>query len=123
MGAQPSDEVEHLRVAPHPCREPAESPQRLLGVAVRAAPGHVAPDAGGVGPVALDRHTREPLLHDQPSRYPGPFAVELVGAVAGLAEQDHAGVADQLQQHIMLSRAARQLVGIAPDRPGAAGLR
>ena len=106
--AQPADEVEHLGVAPHPGREALKAAQRLLGVRVLAGPADVAVDAVGVGPVGLDGDAGETLLLDQPAGDQGALAVELVGAVRGLAEQDEAGVADLLQQRVVVVRRAAE---------------
>ena len=107
--AEPADEVEHVGVAPHPGRESSEARQRLDGLGVVAAAADVAVDAIGVGPVGLDGHGVEALLADQPLGDLGTLPVELVRAVRGLADQHEAGVADQLQEGIVV-------VGRAPQR-------
>ena len=76
----------------------------------------VAVDAVGVRPVALDRDGGEALLADQALRDPGALAVELVRAVAGLAEQHDARVADQLEQRVVVAGVAGERVRLAPDR-------
>ena len=90
--------------------------QRLLGVGVIAGALHVAADAIGVGPVTLDRHGGEPELLDQPARDPRALAVELVGAVACLAEQHEARIADPLEQRVVVAVGAVQRLGIEPQR-------
>jgi hypothetical protein len=95
--AQPAREVDDVGIAPHPGQEALKAAQRLLRVGVRAGTLDVAADAVGSGPVALDRHLYEAALGDQAARDPGPPAVELVRAVAGLAPQHQARVADALE--------------------------
>ena len=116
VGAQPPDEVQDLGVAPHPGGESAEAAQGLLGVAVLAGALHVAADAVGVGPVALDGHSREPELLDQPPRDARALAVELVRPVAGLAEQHEPRVAHQLEQRVIVALAAVEGTRIEPQR-------
>ena len=102
MVAEPADEVEDVGVAPHPGRESLESRQRVDGLGVVAATADVAVDAIGVGPVGLDGHGVEALLADQPLGDLRPLPIELVRAVRGLADQHEAGVADQLEQGIVV---------------------
>ena len=59
---QPLDEPDDLAVAPHPGREPAEAPERVLGVRVRRLADDVPVDAIRVGPVALDRDGGQPVV-------------------------------------------------------------
>jgi hypothetical protein len=96
--AQPADEVEDHRGAPHPGREPLEAAQRRLGRRVLAAAADIAVHPVGVRPVGLDGHGAEPQLLDEPPGHAGPGGVELVGAVGGLADQHEAGVPDQVEQ-------------------------
>jgi len=102
VGAQPTDEVEHIGVAPHPGGKAREAAQGLLGVGVGSCPADMAVDALGVGPVTLDGDGSEAKLADQPLGYACALAVELVRAVAGLAQQHDPCVADQRQQRIVI---------------------
>ncbi len=56
----------------------------------------------GVGPITFDGDGIEAALVDQALRDQGALAVELVRAVGGLAQQDDARVADQLEQPIVV---------------------
>ena len=111
--AQPADEVEHLGVSPHPGGEALEAAQRLLGIRVLAGPAHIAVHPVGVGPIGLDGDPREALLLDQPACDQGALAVELVAAVGGLSEQHEAGVADQIQQRVVVIRQATERMNLA----------
>ena len=91
-GAQPLQERDDVGVAPHPAREPAEVGQRLARVGVGRLPAHPAVHPVGVRPVRLDRDGGEALLVDQPPGDAGPLAVELVGPVGGLADEDEATI-------------------------------
>jgi hypothetical protein len=115
VGAQPPDEVQHVGVAPHPCGEAPEAAQRLLGAAVLATAADVAVNAGGVGPISLDGDRGEAVLRDQALRDPCSLAVELVCAVAGLAQQHDARVADPGQERVVVAVIACQRVRLAPD--------
>ena len=64
---------------------------------------HVAVDAVGVGPVALDRDRGEAALGDQALGDAGALTVELVRSVAGLPEQDDPRVADQRKQRVVVA--------------------
>ena len=67
----------------------------------------MAIDAGGVGPVGLHRDRGEALVLQEAARQARALTVELVGAVRGLADEDDARVADQVQQAVViLARAA-----------------
>ncbi len=94
VGAQPADEGVDVGVAPHPGREALES--RLLALALRPMPD-IAVDIGRVGPVRLDRDDVEAVPLDQPPRDRRASAVEFGRAVARLAEQDEAGVAEPVE--------------------------
>ena len=100
--AEPADEVEDVGVAPHPGRESPESRQGVDGLGIVAAAADEAVDAIGVGPVGLDGHGVEALLADQPLGDLRTLAIKLVRAVRRLADQDEAGVADQLQEGIIV---------------------
>jgi hypothetical protein len=58
----------------------------------------VAIDSAGVRPVTLDQDSLEAMLGDQLLGQEGPGAVELVAAVAGLAEEDDAARSQALGQ-------------------------
>jgi hypothetical protein len=100
--AEPADEVEHDRVAPHPGREALEAAQGLLGGSILAAAAHVAVHAVGVGPVAFDGDRAEALVLDEPPGDGRPLFVELVRAVARLADEHVVGVTDDVHQRVVV---------------------
>src|SRR4029453_1757926 len=57
----------------------------------------------------------EATLRDEATRDARALAVELRRAVRGLAEQDEAGVADQVEQRVVLRGVARERQGEAPE--------
>src|SRR6266446_1826084 len=98
---QPAHEVEHVRVAPHPDREPLETGKGGVGVPVLAQSPDEAVDPVRVGPVRLDRDSVKAFFDDQALGEPRPLGVEIVRAVRGLAQQDQPGVADCLDERIV----------------------
>ena len=103
--------LRHIQVGKRRKPRSASSASRS---ARRAA--HVAIDAVGVGPVALDRDRGEAVLGDQALGDARALAVELVRSVAGLAEQHDARVADQREQRVVVAMVAGERVRLAPER-------
>ena len=117
--AQPRDEVEDDVVAPHPRGEALEVRERLVGARVVALAAHVAVDAVGVRPIGFDGNRVETLFRDEPARDRGALAVELVGAVGGLADQHEASAPEPLDQPVVIAPAAlKRLEDIGRDRHG-----
>jgi hypothetical protein len=110
VGAQPLDELDDDRVAPHPRREALEAAERRARFRVVRLAAHVAVDAVRVGPVGLDRDGRETPLRDEPLRDLGALAVELVRAVRSLAQQREPRLAHRLQQRVVVRARALQHV-------------
>jgi hypothetical protein len=108
MPALPLDEGDDVAVAPHPGGEAPEAAERLLRVAVGAAPAHVAVDAIGVGPVGFDGDGVEAVLFDQQLRDARAFGVELVRAVRGFAEQHEAALRGHGEQFVVVVVGADQ---------------
>ena len=71
--------------------------RRRLALPALRPVADVAVDAGGVGPVGLDRDDREAVPLDQPPRDRRAGAVEFGRAVAGLAEQDDPRVGEAVE--------------------------
>ena len=90
-----SHELADLDVAPHPGRKARKG---LVASRLGRAMAHVVVDAGGVGPVGLDRDDGEAVPLDQPPGDRRARAVELRGAVRRLAEQHHLGVGVAVEQ-------------------------
>jgi hypothetical protein len=65
---------------------------------------HIAVDAVRVGPIRLNRHSRETLFTAVALRNLGARMVELLRAVRSFTEEHEAGVADQLQQRVVIGR-------------------
>jgi hypothetical protein len=105
---QPFDELKDDRVPPHPAREVSETRQGLLGRGDASPAPDVAVDPLGVRPVGLDGDGREVALLDETAGDLGALAVELLGAVGAVADQDVAGVADQVEQWVVVARHAGQ---------------
>ena len=73
----------------------------------------------GVRPVRLDRDYVETVLLDQASGDGGAGAVEVVGAVAGFADQHHAGIAVTVEAFAEGAVVRlRQWLGVAQDQAG-----
>jgi hypothetical protein len=89
--AQPADERQHFGVAPHPARKPLEPGECRVGILIGTLAAHEAVHPVGIGPVAFNRHRVEAVLLDQVLRDAGTEMVEVVGAVRCLAEHEHAG--------------------------------
>ncbi len=117
-GPQPFDEFLDDGVAPHPLRESPKRVERLGRRAVFTHGADVPVDAVGVGPVALDGDRLESLLLDESSGHVGPSRVELVRAVAGLADQNQSRVTDEIEQLVVVDDACRGWHCAAPDRCG-----
>ena len=86
---QPTHEVHRLQVAPHPGGEAVEHCLPLWGAPV----ADVAVDVRGIRPVALYRDDIETVVFDQPTGDARTRPIEFGGAVAGLANQHHTGIA------------------------------
>ena len=100
MGAQPTDKIERVRVAPHPLRKALEPAKGVRGVFVLAAAVNVTIDAVRVGPVRFDGYGIEASLHDQSLRDLRTQAVKLVGAMRRLAEQDEPSISDAVEKRV-----------------------
>ena len=100
--SQPPDEIEHVGVAPHPGGKSLEVAERVIGAGVGARAAHVSVHSISVRPVGFNRDRPEALLDDQPFGNLRALAVKLMRAVRSLAEQHEAGVADHLQQRIVI---------------------
>ena len=94
----------------------SEVRQCRIGVCVIGESHHVAVDPVGVGPVGLDRHGGESTFVNEPTGDAGPLPVELVRPVRGLADQDEAPVADEIEQRVVVVSSARDGVKIALQR-------
>jgi hypothetical protein len=90
---------EDVDVAPHPRREAAREPEeRGVGILGRALAPDVGIDPESVRPVGLDGDGEEPLSLDEQAREARSLIIELRGPVRGFAEEDHAGVPDELEE-------------------------
>ena len=112
---QPIGKGLDLGIAPHPRGEAAED-MALPGR--RRQPAHIAVDMPGIWPVGFDRHHVEAVLLDQALGNGGAGSIKIMGAMAGLADQDHPRIPiaiEQLTKGRRLQR--RQRLGIlAQDR-------
>lgn len=97
MLTQPADVIEGIGVPPHPLRKAFEAAQCFHAVHVLAGAAHERVHSIRVRPVGLHREGAEAALFDEAFGNLRALPIELVGAVAGFAEQDKAGVTDALQ--------------------------
>jgi hypothetical protein len=96
--AQPRGELGDRAIAPHPRREAAEVAERVLAAGVVALAAHPAVDAPRVRPVRLGGDRGEPGLGDQPARDLRALAVEVLGAVRRVADEDERAAAARLRR-------------------------
>ena len=102
VGPEPLDEAQHISVSPHPCGEPPKASERGVGILVGRHTHHISVDPVGVRPISLDGDDREAQFVDQAPGDPGALAIELMGAMGCLADQDEAPVADEAQQRVVI---------------------
>ena len=107
VAGEPVDELQHRSVPPHPRREAVEVAERVEGRVIVARAAYETVDAVGIGPIGLDGHGGETLLLDQTSSDPCSLGIKLVRPVRGFPQQDEPGLADQVQQDVMVVRPAR----------------
>ena len=108
MRPKPRDEIHHIGIAPHPDREPSEIVECLDRTRITGVAADVPIDATGVGPVGLGRDRSKSMLDNEPLRDPCALAVELVCAVRGFADQHEAGVANGVDERVVIVRVAVQ---------------
>jgi hypothetical protein len=85
-GREPIGKRRDIGVAPHPGREPLEPGERGRRRLVMALAAHVAVDPDRLRPAPHDRHRGKPVLRDQLAGQRPAQVVELVRAVARLAD-------------------------------------
>ena len=84
---QPSHEIEHVGIAPHPCRKALEIVERIdrLGIARITADKSV--DAIRIRPVRFNGDSRKLPFLDQTLCDFGPLPIELMGTVRSFANK------------------------------------
>src|SRR3990167_3249784 len=92
---QPVDEARYIGVAPHPGGEAGKG---ALGPGRGVALAGETVELRGIRPVRLDRDYVEAMPFDQALGNGGAGPVEVRGAMAGLADQHHAGIAVAVEQ-------------------------
>src|SRR5919109_4927125 len=102
MSAEPADEVEHVRVSPHPGRKTLKSTQGLVGIGVHSNAAHVTIDSIGVWPVGFNCNRAKAFFRDEPFGEFGSLAIEIVGTMRRLADQGKTRIADEVQQSIVI---------------------
>ena len=85
VGAEPSDEVQDIGIAPHPGGESTKVPQRLHRVPVASGTTSVLINPIRVGPIRLDGDRRETLFRNQAFRDDGALSIELMRSMRGFA--------------------------------------
>ena len=86
VGSEPTHEVEHVAIPPHPLREALESRQRFGCSPIAVHTFHKLSHAPGIRPIGLQGESVEALLGDQAPRDLGPRLIKLVCSVCGLAQ-------------------------------------
>jgi hypothetical protein len=104
--AEPLEEAHHDPIAPHPAREPHEVGERVVRGQVGPVAAHPSAGARRVRPIRLQRHDAEAARGDERLGDVRARMIELVRPVRGLADQHHAGIADQIED---LTDAARRI--------------
>ena len=96
--AEPSDEIQHVCIAPHPRGKASEPAQRLGSVGVTASAANISIHAISIRPIRLDRDHRKPLFLNQAFGDLRAVPIELVRPMRCLAEEDETRIADELEQ-------------------------
>src|SRR5579871_5958290 len=104
VSAEPADEVQKIRVAPHPGRKALEPEQGIAGVSIFADALDILIDPRRVRPIGLERDCAEARFTDQPLRDLCTNAVELVSSMRGLTNQYDSRIAHQPHQRIEIRR-------------------
>jgi hypothetical protein len=112
--AQPSHEIHHIGVAPHPARKPDEVAERCFRARLLRCTADPAVHAIGVRPVRFYRNQAEPVISDERLRELSADTVELVCSVRGFADEHEPCIADGLEK-----RRHRPCRGIELNRVGA----
>ena len=102
--AHPLDKLEHHGIAPHPCREPPEASQGCLHGLAAGLPPDVTIDPVSIRPVGFHRYRGEALLPNQTPRDLRALVVKFMRAVGSLSQQYELGIADDVQQRIVVRR-------------------
>jgi hypothetical protein len=118
MTPEPAHEVEHIGISPHPGGEPLEIGERVDGIHVGSDAAHVAIHAIGIGPVGFDGHRRETSVGDQALGDRRPLPIELVRAVRRLAEKDDLGLADAVEQRVVIADRTGERDDVRPKSIG-----
>lgn len=106
MLPQPLDEGDDICVPPHPGRKALEILERFDCALVLTLATNVLVYAVRIGPVRFDDDRAEPALNDQLPGDMRAVRVELVRAMAGLAEQRQLRVADEVDRFLAIFNVA-----------------
>ena len=117
MRAEPANEVQHIRIPPHPLWEALKPAQRLSRVSILVRSAHISVHPIGVGPIGLHCDRGKALFPDQTFRDLGSDPVELVGSVRGLANEDVRRFTDYFEDRIKIrGRADERLRALTEQR-------
>src|SRR5438132_1727104 len=108
--AKPSDEIESIGIAPHPGRKPFEITQSFTRFSITRIPTNKTIDAIGIRPIRFDRHSRELFFCNQPFRNLRTLLIELMCAVRRFADKHKPGIANSIEQWIIVLRRASQWI-------------
>ena len=106
--AQPPNKIENIGVAPHPCGKSPEARKRVDRFFVFTFKLNKLVNAIRVRPVCFHGDCGKPLFRDQALGDLRAQAIELVGSMRGLSEQDESRVANHLEQRIEIGGFSRQ---------------
>ena len=103
---KPSDKIENVGVAPHPCWKALEVAKRLDGLRIAWISANETIDAICVRPVGFDGDCHKLFFPDQPFRDLSALLVKLMRAMRCLSDQNKSCVADPIQERIVVMSCA-----------------
>ena len=114
--AEPTGEVEHIAVSPHPLGESFESTQRIgcSGVAIEAC--HKCIHSPRIRPVGFDGHGVETEFVDEPFRDLCTGFIEFMCAMRGLSEHDDFCFFAALDEAVVVRQISAQWLRAASNR-------
>ena len=112
---QPTNEIQHVRIAPHPRREAVKTAECIDAVNVRRCPAHIAVDPIGIRPIRLSGHRVESFFHNEAFGDLGALAVKLVSPVGRLAKKDDARISDHFEQPVVILLRTGKRLGVLAD--------
>src|ERR1022692_6366 len=106
--AQPTDKIENVSIAPHPCRESPEARKRVDCIFVFTLKSNKLINAIRVRPVCFYSDCGKPLFHYQTLGDLRAQAIELMGSMRSFSDQNEPRVTNHFKQRIKIRRFSRQ---------------